>query len=117
MGGPLAFTSALISPSNETSAQSPEDKVCPGVTHVGHRWAGGRINWRQGARWATEGKAGVCGYQARRVRKLGPGLECREEVLCCLPTSFIHSFKKTLLSLPEAGLTNLFHKGFSAAQP
>ena len=88
--------------------------MCPRVTQVGHRLAGDQR--ASGARWATEGKGGVCRYQVRRVRKQGPRLELREEVTCRLHTSFIHSFKKASLSRLEAGPPNPFQKGFSAAQ-
>ena len=92
--------------------------MCPRVTQVGHRLAGDQR--ASGARWATEGKGGVCRYQVRRVRKQGPRLELREEVMCHLYTSvihsFIHSFKKASLNLLEAGTPNPFQKGFSAAQ-
>lgn len=66
MGGPVAFASALISPSNESSAQSLEDKVCPGVTHVGHtdgqvegstgvKVLGGQLKVKQGSAGTRQG--------------------------------------------------------------
>lgn len=60
----------------------------PRITHVGHRYAGGRISWHRGRE--IEGKAGVCGHRARRVRNLGPKLRHREEWLRCLthPTRY-----------------------------